>query len=197
MACASTAPSCRRRRPRAGEVKIGVCGDQQVETVRLRTLARARRETNAFPLCVRAQAAPSPRMASASKRAAKGSRAVIGLDEEEIKIADSLGASLPIDEDELSAAFDFFDVGGTGKITAAGLKQRLGAFYKNLPAKEIKLLLGDGVFTKESLRRLLSSNELGSCDPVTHRPYRPRRRRGDGRAGHARSQDRVNELLIG
>lgn len=53
-----------------------------------------------------------------------------------------------------------------GKLTAAGLKQRLGAFYKNLPSKEIKLLLGDGTFTKESLRSLLADNQLGAYDPM-------------------------------
>ena len=55
---------------------------------------------------------------------------------------------------------------GAGKLTAAGLKQRLGAFYRNLPQKEIKLLLGDGPFTKDSLRKLLANNDLGSYDPV-------------------------------
>lgn len=53
-----------------------------------------------------------------------------------------------------------------GKLTAANMKQRLGAFYRNLPAKEIKLLLGDGPFTKETLRGLLASNDLGSYDPA-------------------------------
>ena len=113
---------------------------------------------------MRAAAAASAGAASAGGHGDRDT--VIGLTEEQLRVGEKHGSPLPIDEDELSAAFDFFDVGGTGKITAAGLKQRLGAFYKNLPAKEIKLLLGDGVFTKESLRRLLSSNELGSCDPV-------------------------------
>jgi len=74
--------------------------------------------------------------------------------------------SLSIDEEQLAAAFEFFDVEKTGKLTAAGLKQRLGAFYKNLPSKEIKLLLGDGTFTKESLRSLLADNQLGAYDPM-------------------------------
>ena len=75
-------------------------------------------------------------------------------------------SSLRIEEDELSAAFDFFDVDSSGKLTAAGLKQRLGAFYRNIPAKEINLLLGEGPFTKDSLRDLLANNELGGYDPV-------------------------------
>ena len=33
-------------------------------------------------------------------------------------------------------------------------------------AKDIKMLLGDGPFTKETLRNLLQHNELGSYDPV-------------------------------
>jgi len=74
--------------------------------------------------------------------------------------------SLSIDEEQLAAAFEFFDVEKTGKLTAAGMKQRLGAFYKNLPSKEIKLLLGDGAFTKETLRSLLTDNQLGAYDPM-------------------------------
>ena len=53
-----------------------------------------------------------------------------------------------------------------GKLTAPGLKDRLGAFYKNLPAKEIKLLLGEGVFTKDTLKQLLLNNDLGNYDPT-------------------------------
>ena len=53
-----------------------------------------------------------------------------------------------------------------GKLTAAGMKQRLGAFYRNLPQKEIKLLLGDGPFTKDTLRNLLQNNDLGAYDPT-------------------------------
>ena len=53
-----------------------------------------------------------------------------------------------------------------GKLNAAGLKDRLGAFYKNLPAKEIKLLLGDGNFTKDTLKHLLMNNDLGNFDPT-------------------------------
>ena len=53
-----------------------------------------------------------------------------------------------------------------GSWTAANLKQRLGAFYRNLPQKEIKLLLGDGTFTKDALRSLLQNNDLGAFDPT-------------------------------
>jgi len=106
----------------------------------------------------------------------------LGLDDEAIIAAGNSG-TLPIDDDELSAAFDFFDVDGTGKLTAAGLKQRLGAFYRNLPQKEIKLLLGEGPFTKDTLRKLLQNNDLGAYDPVKEafKAYDPH---GTGFADH-------------
>ena len=92
---------------------------------------------------------------------------MLGLDDEAIKaMPPAGGSSTPISEEELSAAFDFFDVDKTGKLNAAGMKSRLGAFYRNLPAKEIKLLLGEGNFTKETLRSLLENNDLGAYDPV-------------------------------
>ena len=83
--------------------------------------------------------------------------------------------ALPINDDELSAAFDFLDVDGSGRLTGAGIKHRLGAFFSNLPQKEIKLLLGEGPFTKDSLRKLLATNDLGTYDPVREafRAYDP------------------------
>ena len=63
------------------------------------------------------------------------------------------------------AAFDFFDVEGRGKLSAADLRQRLGVFYKNLPPRECKLLIPD-VLTKQGLRDLLADNELGKYDPI-------------------------------
>jgi calmodulin len=92
------------------------------------------------------------------------SEAVLGIAPDEID-TNALG-SLRIDDEELDAAFDFFDVDRTGKITAANLRDRLGAFYKNLPQKEIKLLLGNGPFTKDTLRSLLQNNDLGAYDPT-------------------------------
>uniref|UniRef100_A0A7S3BI66 EF-hand domain-containing protein n=1 Tax=Haptolina ericina TaxID=156174 RepID=A0A7S3BI66_9EUKA len=83
----------------------------------------------------------------------------------DIKLNDG-ATSLPISEADLAAAFEFFDIEGQGNITAADLKQRLGPFYKNLPPKDIKMLLGEGNFTKEVLRGLLRQNELGNYDPV-------------------------------
>lgn len=95
----------------------------------------------------------------------KPETSIIGLDADEIANAPNMG-SLHISEEELNAAFEFFDIDGTGKLTAANMKQRLGAFYKNLPSREIKLLLGDGAFTKETLKNLLSNNDLGAYDPT-------------------------------
>ena len=37
-----------------------------------------------------------------------------------------------VTEEELEAAFAFFDVDGSGKITTANLRKRLGIFYKNI-----------------------------------------------------------------
>ena len=97
-------------------------------------------------------------------RDGKRGETVLGLAPEDLDMA-GMG-SLAIDDEELDAAFEFFDVDRTGKITAANLKDRLGAFYKNLPQKEIKLLLGDGPFTKDTLRNLLQNNDLGAYDPT-------------------------------
>ena len=100
------------------------------------------------------------------KQPAGGPKHVLGLDDDAIKLMSSTGGSVPIDEEELSAAFDFFDVDKTGKLNAAGVKTRLSAFYRNLPSKEIKLLLGEGTFTKDTLRGLLENNDLGAYDPI-------------------------------
>ena len=98
----------------------------------------------------------------------KRQQTVLSVSDEALKTGDkNVGAgSLHVDDDELAAAFDFFDVEGRSKLTVADLKARLGAFYKNLPQKEIKLLLGNGKFTKETLRQLLMNNDLGAYDPT-------------------------------
>ena len=101
---------------------------------------------------------------SRSNLNSKKSDNVLGIAPEDLDT--TAAGSLYIDDEELDAAFEFFDVDRTGKITAANLKDRLGAFYKNLPAKEIKLLLGEGPFTKETLRSLLANNDLGAYDPT-------------------------------
>ena len=51
---------------------------------------------------------------------------VLGLAPEDLSVAAAAG-SLHIDDEEIDAAFEFFDLDRTGKITAANLKDRLGA----------------------------------------------------------------------
>ena len=65
-----------------------------------------------LPPCPAAASPPRP-MPPAKAKGKSGGDAVIGLDEEQIKLADMAGQTLPVDDDEISAAFDFFDVDGT------------------------------------------------------------------------------------
>lgn len=62
----------------------------------------------------------------------------------EMKLSEQPGPSLPLSEAELSAAFDFFDMSGHGRITPNDLAHRLGAFYKNLPVSGLGVGI-DGV----------------------------------------------------
>ena len=74
---------------------------------------------------------------------------------------------IAVDEAELKAAFEFFDVSGKGKITLSDLKQRLGAFYKNVPLREYKFLMNNqSELTLDDLRTLLENNEIKNFDPV-------------------------------
>ena len=78
----------------------------------------------------------------------------------------SRGGVLVTDE-ELKSAFEFFDVEGSGKITQAQLKKRLGVFYKDMPNKEYKFLMNDqSELTLDDLRELLLDNEVKNFDPV-------------------------------
>ena len=78
----------------------------------------------------------------------------------------SRGGVLVTDE-ELQSAFDFFDAEGSGKITQAQLKKRLGVFYKDMPNKEYKFLMNDqSELTLDDLRELLLDNEVKNFDPV-------------------------------
>ena len=92
----------------------------------------------------------------------------LGLHGEPPMVDNALNVSndLVINDEQLTAAFDFFDMDQTGELTSAGLKKRMSAFYRNLPQKELKMLLGEGPFTKETLRKVLSGHDLGSYDPV-------------------------------
>jgi hypothetical protein len=46
-----------------------------------------------------------------------------------------------VTDEELRAAFEFFDMDGRGKITAASMRKRLGAFYKNMNPREYRFLM--------------------------------------------------------
>lgn len=72
------------------------------------------------------------------------------LSHRELKLGDSPGPAMVIGEAELSAAFDFFDMSGQGRITANDLQQRLGAFYKNLPVKSQLLIAAQSGLKYES-----------------------------------------------
>lgn len=101
-----------------------------------------------------------------AKHKAKAS-SILNISEEELRLTEQAGRGhIRIDDDELSAAFDFFDVDGKGRLTAKDLHNRLSTFYPNLPAKDVKALITEPVFTKEVLRRLLENNQLGGFDPV-------------------------------
>eukprot|EP00656_Telonema_subtile_P050355 TRINITY_DN649_c0_g1_i2.p1 TRINITY_DN649_c0_g1~~TRINITY_DN649_c0_g1_i2.p1 ORF type:complete len:178 (+),score=57.60 TRINITY_DN649_c0_g1_i2:167-700(+) len=76
-------------------------------------------------------------------------------------------AGIPVDLDEIKAAFEFFDVNKKGKLNAADLKQRCSIFYKSMTPKDYKLLVGEtGEITLKQLQRLLVQNELEDYDPV-------------------------------
>ena len=66
-----------------------------------------------------------------------------------------------VSDEELRAAFEFFDVEASGKITVANLRKRLGVFYKNMPAKEFRFLLNNKPeMSLDDLRDLLVNNEV-------------------------------------
>jgi Ca2+-binding EF-hand superfamily protein len=93
--------------------------------------------------------------------------AVFDVVENIFNMSASAAPGISIDEAELKAAFEFFDVSGTGKITLADLKNRLGAFYKNVPLREYKFLMNNqSELTLDDLRALLENNEIKNFDPV-------------------------------
>merc|ERR1711988_1774256 len=80
---------------------------------------------------------------------------------------DSKREGIPVDPDEIKAAFEFFDVNKKGKLNAADLKQRCSIFYKTMTPKDYKLLVGEsGEITLKQLTKLLVQNELEDYDPV-------------------------------
>merc|ERR1712093_174104 len=80
---------------------------------------------------------------------------------------ESQRVGIPVDLDEIKAAFEFFDVNKKGKLNAQDLKQRCSIFYKSMTPKDYKLLVGEsGEITLKQLQRLLVQNELEDYDPV-------------------------------
>merc|ERR1711918_163868 len=80
---------------------------------------------------------------------------------------DTKRVGIPVDPDEIKAAFEFFDVNKKGKLNAADLKQRCSIFYKTMTPKDYKLLVGEsGEITLKQLTKLLVQNELEDYDPV-------------------------------
>jgi Ca2+-binding EF-hand superfamily protein len=108
------------------------------------------------------------RAGSPGRRGAGGGRPkILNISEDDLHIADHPGkGSIKIDDDELNAAFAFFDVDNKGRLTAKDMHARLSAFYPSLPLKEVKALITEPIFTKEVLRRLLENNQLAGFDPV-------------------------------
>ncbi len=95
---------------------------------------------------------------------------------DDAKIKRNEHGGIAVDEAELKAAFEFFDVSGSGKITLSDLKNRLGAFYKNVPLREYKFLMNNqSELTLDDLRSLLENNEIKNFDPVAEafRVYDP------------------------
>jgi hypothetical protein len=76
---------------------------------------------------------------------------------------------------EIEAAFRFLDPSGKGKITMSSLRQKLSAFFPDMPISEVKFLLGDkkemtasGLFhipqnPQSNTRKLLGSDTFPGC----------------------------------
>lgn len=78
----------------------------------------------------------------------------------------SKGGILVSDED-LKAAFDFFDVKGSGKITGHDIRDKMQALTKKLTKKEIKTILDTKEsITMQEIKEIVKDNEL-SIDPYT------------------------------
>lgn len=74
---------------------------------------------------------------------------------------------IPVSEEELKLAWDFFDTKNTGKVSAHDIKKRLSTFYKNVSMKEIRYLLNNQQeISFDELYELLKNNQLKNFDPV-------------------------------
>mmetsp|Transcript_10566 Transcript_10566/g.12839 ORF Transcript_10566/g.12839 Transcript_10566/m.12839 type:complete len:166 (-) Transcript_10566:271-768(-) len=68
---------------------------------------------------------------------------------------------------EIAAAFRFFDTDGSGHVSTANLRKRLGVFYKDMPAKDYRFLMNNKPdLTEADLKELLMNNEVKDFDPV-------------------------------
>ena len=67
----------------------------------------------------------------ANSRKAKAGKA----DGKDNGVARNAKGGVLVKEEEIKAAFDFFDIDSSGKITLENLKSRLGAFYKQVGSK--------------------------------------------------------------
>ncbi len=72
-----------------------------------------------------------------------------------------------ISDEDMKAAFDFFDAKGTGKISCVDLRERMQSFTKKMTKKEIKTFFGSKEFiTLQEIKDIVKDNEL-SIDPYT------------------------------
>ena len=83
------------------------------------------------------------------------------------KVPKNAKGGVLVTNEEIHAAFEFFDLDRSGSITLGNLKKRLGVFYKNMPNKEFRFLLNNQTsMSIEDLRELLEDNEVTNFDPV-------------------------------
>ncbi|CAM9126561.1 unnamed protein product, partial [Choristocarpus tenellus] len=83
------------------------------------------------------------------------------------KVPKNAKGGVLVTEEDLKAAFEFFDVEGKGKITAPILRKRLGALFPNMNAKEYRFLMNNKQeMTLDDLREVLLDNEVTNFDPV-------------------------------
>lgn len=72
-----------------------------------------------------------------------------------------------VTHDDIAAAFQMLDSEGTGQITLASLKRRLGSFFPNMTAKEYRFLMNNKKeMTMDDLKDLLIDNEVTHFDPI-------------------------------
>ena len=70
-----------------------------------------------------------------------------------------------VSDEVLKAAFDFFDVKGSGKITAHDIRDKMQALTKKMTKKEIKTILDTKEsITMQEIKEIVKDNEL-SIDP--------------------------------